>query len=325
MKPFRVAATQVDVRSADVGHNLDTHRRLIAEAAAGGCALDRLPGTVDQAATMPALRSRAPAEPYDGPIFAAIRDVARAHPDRRVRRLLRALPAGRTTTPRALVGPDGLIGLQRKVHASFDEFYLFRQATSGPSYDVGFCTTRAPRSATTATSSRAGGSSRSRAPRSSCCRMPTGRWRRTTARSCSTARGASRPAEELLRAQERLLEGAARAAAAARRARARQRRLRGLLRPGRLRRPQRAHRRRLRARSGRRPDRALAARHGHPRGSPSSSTRSGSHRVRENPMFALQQAPSRDLRGAGTTAMRPVRGHPSAGPTRRPSRSPYAR
>ena len=40
----------------------------------------------------------------------------------------------------ALVGPDGLIGLQRKVHASYDEFFRFRQAYEWGVYDLGFCT-----------------------------------------------------------------------------------------------------------------------------------------------------------------------------------------
>jgi predicted amidohydrolase len=40
----------------------------------------------------------------------------------------------------ALVGPDGLIGLQRKVHASYDEFFRFRQAYEWGVFDLGFCT-----------------------------------------------------------------------------------------------------------------------------------------------------------------------------------------
>jgi len=40
----------------------------------------------------------------------------------------------------ALVGPDGLLGLQRKVHASDDEFFRFRQAYEWSVVDLGFCT-----------------------------------------------------------------------------------------------------------------------------------------------------------------------------------------
>jgi predicted amidohydrolase len=39
----------------------------------------------------------------------------------------------------ALVGPDGLLGLQRKVHASYDEFFRFRQAYDWEVVDLGFC------------------------------------------------------------------------------------------------------------------------------------------------------------------------------------------
>ena len=38
-----------------------------------------------------------------------------------------------------LVGPEGLIGLQRKVHASYDEFFRFRQAYEWNVFDLGFC------------------------------------------------------------------------------------------------------------------------------------------------------------------------------------------
>ena len=39
----------------------------------------------------------------------------------------------------ALVGPQGMIGIQRKVHASFDEFFRFRQAYEWNVFDLGLC------------------------------------------------------------------------------------------------------------------------------------------------------------------------------------------
>ena len=37
------------------------------------------------------------------------------------------------------MGPSGLIGIQRKVHASHDEFFRFRQAYEWHVFDLGFC------------------------------------------------------------------------------------------------------------------------------------------------------------------------------------------
>ena len=39
----------------------------------------------------------------------------------------------------SLVGPGGLLGLQRKVHASYDEFFHFRQAYEWTVADLGLC------------------------------------------------------------------------------------------------------------------------------------------------------------------------------------------
>ncbi len=79
------------------------------------------------------------AEPHDGPSFEAIR--------RRARECGIVVSYGFCEVFRgahyntsALVGPDGLIGLQRKVHASYDEFFRFRQAYEWNVHDLGFCT-----------------------------------------------------------------------------------------------------------------------------------------------------------------------------------------
>jgi predicted amidohydrolase len=136
MERCRIAATQVDVRHLDVENNLETHLRLIAETASAGCDLVLFPelSVTGHNASPDVTRD---AEPHDGPIFQAIQ--ARAKEcgivvsygfceDFR----------GTHYNTSALVGPDGLIGLQRKVHASFDEFYRFRQASEWAVYDLGF-------------------------------------------------------------------------------------------------------------------------------------------------------------------------------------------
>ncbi len=80
------------------------------------------------------------AERHDGRIYRVDTGTGARVRDRRLVRLLRAPPRARTTTPRRSSAPTGLIGLQRKVHASLDEFFRFRQAYEWPVFDLGFCT-----------------------------------------------------------------------------------------------------------------------------------------------------------------------------------------
>jgi predicted amidohydrolase len=79
------------------------------------------------------------AEPHDGPIFRAVHEQARAH-EIVVSYGFCERYRGTHYNTSALVGPEGLIGLQRKVHASYDEFFRFRQAYEWGVYDLGFCT-----------------------------------------------------------------------------------------------------------------------------------------------------------------------------------------
>jgi predicted amidohydrolase len=137
LRPFTVAATQVDVRHADVDHNLEAHLRLIAETAGAGCDLVVFPelSATGHNASPEVTR---PAEPHDGRIFRTIHEAAREH-GIVVSYGFCELHRGTHYNTSALVGPDGLVGLQRKVHASYDEFFRFRQAYEWGVYDLGFC------------------------------------------------------------------------------------------------------------------------------------------------------------------------------------------
>jgi predicted amidohydrolase len=138
MERCKVAATQVDARHLDVEHNLDTHLRLIAETAAAGCDLVVFPETAVTGNNGSPEVTRF-AEPHDGRIFQTIQRQAR---ECRIVVSYGFCERFRGThyNTSALVGPDGLIGLQRKVHASYDEFFRFRQAYEWGVYDLGFCT-----------------------------------------------------------------------------------------------------------------------------------------------------------------------------------------
>lgn len=137
MERCTVAATQVDVRHLDVEHNLQTHLRLIAETAAAGCDLVVFPelSVTGHNASPEVTRS---AEPHDGRIFRTIHDAAREH-GIVVSYGFCELHRGTHSNTSALVGPEGLVGLQRKVHASYDEFFRFRQAYEWGVFDLGFC------------------------------------------------------------------------------------------------------------------------------------------------------------------------------------------
>jgi predicted amidohydrolase len=133
----RIAATQVDTRHGDMERNLETHLRLIAETAAAGCDLVVFPELSVTGHNGSAAVTRA-AEPHDGRIFRAIHAQARAH-GIVVSYGFCELHRGTHYNTSALVGPDGLVGLQRKVHASLDEFFRFRQAYDWGVFDLGFC------------------------------------------------------------------------------------------------------------------------------------------------------------------------------------------
>jgi predicted amidohydrolase len=133
----RVAATQVDVRQLDVEGNLETHRRVIAEAAEDGCDLVVFPELSVTGHNGSAEITRR-AEPLDGPILAAL--AAQAAASRIVVSYgFCELERGTHFNTSVLVGPDGPIGVQRKVHASLDEFLRFRQAYEWQVFDLGVC------------------------------------------------------------------------------------------------------------------------------------------------------------------------------------------
>lgn len=137
MDAFRVAATQLDTRLGDVAHNLAAHRRLTEEAAAAGCALVVFPelSATGHSGDPEVTRS---AEPHDGPIFRELHALAREHGLVLGYGFCEAYRGTHYNTY-SLVGPGGLLGLQRKVHASYDEFFHFRQAYEWTVTDLGLC------------------------------------------------------------------------------------------------------------------------------------------------------------------------------------------
>jgi predicted amidohydrolase len=136
MNPCRIAVTQVDVRHLDVERNLDTHLQLITETSATGCDLVVFPelSVTGHNGSPEVTRT---AEPLEGRIFQAIQERARRS-GIVVAYGFCELFRGTHYNSYAIVGPAGLIGVQRKVHASFDEFFRFRQAYEWHVYALDF-------------------------------------------------------------------------------------------------------------------------------------------------------------------------------------------
>lgn len=138
MQKFKVATVQMNALKDDLQHNIDVHVRFIDEAAAAGCALVVFP-EISATAHYGSPEVTKFAEPIgDGPVYRAIleragkRDIVVAYgfcEDAR----------GTFYNTQALVGPKGLIGAQRKVHASGDEYYSFRMGRSLDVFDIGVC------------------------------------------------------------------------------------------------------------------------------------------------------------------------------------------
>ncbi len=136
MRACRVAVTQVDVRHLDVEHNLERHVAVIDETAAAGCDLVVFPecSVTGHNGSPDVTRD---AEPQDGRIFHALAGRAMER-GIVVGYGFCELDRGTHYNSYALVGPEGLLGLQRKVHASDDEFFRFRQAYDWVLADLGF-------------------------------------------------------------------------------------------------------------------------------------------------------------------------------------------
>lgn len=134
---FKVAATQVDAKYRDLEYNIETHLRIIKETAERGCRMVVFPElSVTGHNASPEIVQFA--EEADGRIFRTMHQQARAY-DIVVAYGFCELARGTHYNTHALVGPEGLIGLQRKVHASYDEFFRFRQAYEWEVFDLGFC------------------------------------------------------------------------------------------------------------------------------------------------------------------------------------------
>ena len=138
MQKIRVATCQMNARLKDIEHNLGVHRRVTGEAAKAGCSLVVFPeiSATGHASTPEAHTGCEKAG--SGPIFSAIHGMAKEH-GVFVAYGFCEKAAGTVYNSHAIVGPDGLAGVQRKCVASGDEYYYFRMGRSFHVFDIGVC------------------------------------------------------------------------------------------------------------------------------------------------------------------------------------------
>jgi predicted amidohydrolase len=138
MKSFTVAAVQMNAAKDDLEQNLSVHVRFIREAAVQGCHLVVFPELSASAHYGGEDVVRFAEEAGRGRIWEVLAEQARQH-QLIVGYGFCEIAHGTYYNSYALVGPQGPIGVQRKVHASGDEYFRFRMGRSLAVFDVGLC------------------------------------------------------------------------------------------------------------------------------------------------------------------------------------------
>ncbi len=138
MKKFNIATVQMNALKDDLQHNLDVHLKYIAEAAKADCALVVFPElSVTAHYGDPSVTKFAQAT-ADGPVRKLMAEQAKKH-DIVIGYGFCESARGTFYNNHSLMGPKGLIGSQRKVHASLDEYLVFRMGQGFEVFDLGFC------------------------------------------------------------------------------------------------------------------------------------------------------------------------------------------
>ena len=138
MEKFKAAAVQMNALKGDLEHNLDVHRRFARRAARDGCVLILFPELSTTAHYGDESVTEFAEEATGGPVYETMFGLAREL-DVTLSYGFCEIAHGTYYNSQALVGPAGLIGVQRKVHASWDEYFHFRMGRTLEVFDIGFC------------------------------------------------------------------------------------------------------------------------------------------------------------------------------------------
>jgi predicted amidohydrolase len=132
MKDFRIAAVQMNAGLGRSAQNLEAHERYVAAASEAGAQLVVFPEqSISGHWAEPGFNAAAEAVP-EGPSTRRLIELARGR-GIFVGAGLAEASAGAVYNSYLLVGPEGLLGLQRKVHPSGDEYFYYR---AGGSFEV---------------------------------------------------------------------------------------------------------------------------------------------------------------------------------------------
>jgi len=138
MKRFKIAAVQMNALKDDLEHNLHIHAKFIEKAAKERCQLIMFPELSVTAHYGDEKVVQFAEEAGHGSGFETIHAQATKHAIL-VSYGFCELAHGTHYNSQALVGPQGLIGIQRKLHASKDEYFSFRMGRSLEIFDIGYC------------------------------------------------------------------------------------------------------------------------------------------------------------------------------------------
>ena len=138
MEAFKVATVQMNALKDDLEHNLEVHIRFIRKAAKQACQLVMFPELSTTAHYGDDKVVQFAEESGNGNIFTTIFNQACQH-NILISYGFCERAHGTYYNSQALVGPSGIIGIQRKIHASMDEYFNFRMGRSLETFDIGFC------------------------------------------------------------------------------------------------------------------------------------------------------------------------------------------
>jgi N-carbamoylputrescine amidase len=134
----RVAAVQMNAGFGRNAENLDGHEGYITRAAEAGARLVVFPEqSISGHWAEPGFNKAAEAVP-GGPSTQRLIQLCRQH-GLYAGAGLAELSGGAVYNSYLLVGPDGFVGLQRKVHPSGDEYFYYRAGASFEVFDLPFC------------------------------------------------------------------------------------------------------------------------------------------------------------------------------------------
>lgn len=135
---FKVAAVQMNAFPEKLDYNLEVHHRIAKEAAKDGCKIILFPELSltahlgDESVTALAESTKG------GRIYKEMHKLAK-ETDAVICYGFCEVFRGAHYNTQALMSPDGLIGIHRKVHLSRDEYLFFRMGRTLDVYDLGFC------------------------------------------------------------------------------------------------------------------------------------------------------------------------------------------